>query len=463
VTGAPYVVLGRGRSYAWSATAGGSDNTDVRVEKLCEPGGGSPTIDSKHYLFNGVCTPMFERIDTWCTGTTDFCESNPDNVTATVQRTVHGLVFARATVDGLPVALAKQRSSFFKEGENAGAFMLVDRRTNTPKRFERAISRAPGSFNWLYVNEDDVFFFHSGLFPIRADGVDFEMPSWGTGEWEWQGFVHRRDHPSDLNPTKGYITSWNNKPARGWRAADSNYSFGSVHRVDSLDAGLEAALLGGDPITAGRAVEIMEDAGTVDLRGARVLPSALAIIGSEPGLDPVLTILADWVASGASRRDRDANGVYDHGSAVAIMDEWFERMIDAVFTGQLGAFYGDIPLGFDNAPGPVGSAYQSGYYGLLDKAFRMALGQPVARPFDVLRCADGTPGGCRSALVSSLEDTVSALETTFASVDPNDWQADPTADQIEFVPFGLAEVDPIPWINRPTFQQVVQVESRRPQ
>ena len=37
----------------------------------------------------------------------------------------------------------------------------------------------------------------------------------------------------------------------------------------------------------------------------------------------------------------------------------------------------------------------------------------------------------------------------------------PLADQIEFRPFGLAEVDPIPWVNRPTFQQVVQVTTRR--
>ena len=64
-------------------------------------------------------------------------------------------------------------------------------------------------------------------------------------------------------------------------------------------------------------------------------------------------------------------------------------------------------------------------------------------------------------MVQSLNDTVAALTTEFASSDPATWQADPTADQIEFTPFGLAEVDPIPWVNRPTFQQVVQVTSKR--
>jgi hypothetical protein len=463
VTGTPYVVLGRGRSYAWSATAGGSDNTDVRAEKLCVPGGGTPAIDATDYLYNGDCIPMFVRTDTWCSGTDTFCNSNPDNITAVVQRTVHGIVFARATVGGEPVALVKQRASFFRECENATAFMHINRRTNSPRKFERAISFAPGSFNWLYVNEDDVFFFHSGRFPIRAAGVDFEMPSWGTGEWEWQGLVETDDHPSELNPARGWVASWNNKPARDWRAADSNYTFGTVHRVDSLDEGLEAALMSGPPLTIARMVEIMEDAGTTDLRGTQVLPLALSLIGSEPGLDDVIAIMQAWVASGAFRRDRDDNGFYDHGTAVAVMDEWFERMIHAVFDAQLGAFYSDIPLGFDDEPGARGSAYQSGYYGLLDKALRTALGQPVADPFEVLRCADGTQAGCRSALVQSLDDAVAALATEFGSSDPSTWQADPTEDQIEFMPFGLAEVAPIPWVNRPTFQQVVQVTSRTPQ
>jgi hypothetical protein len=93
----------------------------------------------------------------------------------------------------------------------------------------------------------------------------------------------------------------------------------------------------------------------------------------------------------------------------------------------------------------------------------MAMGVSVVDPFEVLQCADGTQAGCRSALVQSLNDAVDALEIEFGSSDPGMWQADPAQDQIEFTPFGLAEVDPIPWVNRPTFQQVVQVTSRRPQ
>ena len=39
-----YVQLGRGRDYAWSATSAGQDNIDTFALRLCEPGGGKPTL-----------------------------------------------------------------------------------------------------------------------------------------------------------------------------------------------------------------------------------------------------------------------------------------------------------------------------------------------------------------------------------------------------------------------------------
>lgn len=463
-TGSPYVVLGRGQNFAFTATAGGSDNTDVRAERLCNPDNSPATTASMHYLFNGQCTAITERVDTWCAGGGQadpaFCDNNPDNVTAVVQRTVHGNVFARATVGGVPVALVHQRASFRKEGLNALAFQKINKKATTAKAFLKSISKAPGSFNWLYVNETDVFYYHSGLFPVRAAGVDYDLPSWGTGQWEWQGWVPTKEHPQELNPAKGYATSWNNKPAKDWRAADSNYEFGMTYRVDMLDKLLEDALAGGT-LTPGDMVEVMANAGYTDLRGQEILPLALDMIGTEPGLEPVLTVLQDWVAAGTMRRDRDHDGDYDHASAVAIMDAWFEPMIDATLGPQLDPYYGDIPMGFDNEPSEIGSAYQGGYYGYLKKAFLMATGGTVSAPFSVLKCADGTEAGCRAALVASLQDAVAELTADFSSADPADWTVDPSDEDIEFRPFGLAEVEPMPWVNRPTFQQVVQVTARK--
>ena len=208
----------------------------------------------------------------------------------------------------------------------------------------------------------------------------------------------------------------------------------------------------------------MGDAGHVDLRGSHVLPWALELLqaGAEGSTDiaPALDALEAWYDAGAMRRDRDGDGDYEHSGAIALMDAWFEPMIRAVFREQLNALYDLIPLPFDDKPSSIGSAYQSGYYGYLQKTFRMALGESLTAPFEELRCADGTKNGCRAALVESLTEAISILTELFNSSDPADWHADPSAEQIEFEPYGLLMVGPAPWINRPTFQQVIQFGQR---
>ena len=55
------VVLGRTQDYAWTPTAGGSDMIDTYVEKLCSPGGGPATEQSRYYEFKGKCIAMDRR------------------------------------------------------------------------------------------------------------------------------------------------------------------------------------------------------------------------------------------------------------------------------------------------------------------------------------------------------------------------------------------------------------------
>src|SRR5262249_44555963 len=58
-----FVELGRGVDYAWSATSAGAAIIDQRIEKLCNLDGSPPTLASTAYMFNGTCTPMYERTD----------------------------------------------------------------------------------------------------------------------------------------------------------------------------------------------------------------------------------------------------------------------------------------------------------------------------------------------------------------------------------------------------------------
>ena len=63
--------------------------------------------------------------------------------------------------------------------------------------------------------------------------------------------------------------SWNNKQAPGWRAADDQLGFNSVHRSERLEDRVRAAIRGARRTDLPRLVSIMGDAGTVDLRGPR--------------------------------------------------------------------------------------------------------------------------------------------------------------------------------------------------
>src|SRR3712207_799713 len=127
-------------------------------------------------------------------------------------------------------------------------------------------------------------------------------------------------------------------------------------------------------------VDAMEDAGTVDLRGTRDLPLALAVLGKQSGnpkLAAAIGKLRAWVRDGAHRRDRNRNGVYEHSTAIRIMDAWFPLWVAAQFKPAIGTDVFeriDSMNGIDNAPNNhgehLGSAYDGGWYGYVNKDLR---------------------------------------------------------------------------------------------
>jgi acyl-homoserine lactone acylase PvdQ len=454
-----YVLLGRGQDYAWSATSGQSDLVDVRAEELCNKDGSAPTLDSTAYLFNGVCTDMYQRTDQWIAKPTAGGTGPPANVTASVKRTVHGPVFATGMVDGKPVAFTSQRTTFMGELDAAIPFIgLNGDGVTDPTTFKQSVSYLTGSFNWLYVDDQHVAYFHSGLYPIRAKGVDPDLPSWGTGQWEWKGFLPMHKHPQAVDPKKGWIDSWNNKPAPGWRAADGQWSYGQVHRVQALARQLAVRIPKGN-VTRADMVQIMANAATIDLRGQEDLPYLLKALGPVPKKQAkARSFLLKWAARDTRRIDRNGDGEYEDQEAVALFDAWWPNLIHAMFDGQLDGLYDLAPIPFDDTGrfDHVGSSFINGYYGYVQKALQMALGLHPKHPYRVLRCADGTLKGCRKALRASFTKTIADL-----GEDTSLWNADEAADNIVYTAVGLISLPEMPWQNRPTFQQVVEATSHR--
>jgi len=459
-----YVLLGRGADYAWSATSASGDQVDIFAEKLCEPGGGKATLDSNGYRKNGKCKEIYSRTDSWeAKPTAGGVPPETVVVEMTTERTDNGIIQARGKVDGKPVAFAAQRASFGKEVDSALAYVEISdpRRINDARDFQRAFARFTFTFNWFYLDHKDIAYQLGGIHPLRHRHTQPDLPVWGTGQWEWRGRLSFAGTPKDISPAKGWITSWNNKHAPGFRESDSKYAYGPVQRVDMLDRGIKRLKRRGK-ISLVDLVNVMGEAATTDLRGTHVLPWMLRAVGKLKGSrsKTAVGLLKEWRRTGAHRRDKDQDGSYEHSAAVALMDEWWERALTAVFRPTLGDAYERIPTTHHDAPGPLGSAFNGGLYSHLQKDLRTVLGAKVRGRFSRVYCGKGSLKRCRAALVKSLDDAVKALESEFGS-DPGTWDADEAGDQINYRPVGLKDQPNMQWQNRPTFQQVLEFRKGR--
>ncbi|BCU80465.1 penicillin acylase [Polycladomyces abyssicola] len=470
-----YVQLGRGRDYAWSATSSGADNVDQWVVKLCEPDGGKPTMKSQGYWYKGECRPMDVYTHRQIAKPTaaGIPEPSKDSLIfdIKVERTVYGPVNARGTVRGEPVAVTTQRSTYGKELNSALGF----RRINDPDfmregsaSFLKAFDKVDYTFNWFYVDKKDIAYKHSCLCPVRDPRTDPDLPAWGTGEYDWTGnYLKPEEQPHDINPKRGYFANWNNKQAPGFRANDANFSYGPVHRSLHLDKRLAKMISSGKKLTKADMVNIMMDAATVDLKAQEVYPWVLKVLGEKaPGNDPVLQEMRDrlaaWVESGGHRRDSSPkDGIYDDAVAVAIGDAYFETLTRVMFDKALSGT--NLPNVLEDSPrGGLGSAFLEGYYSYVNKDLRRLLGEKVKDPWHTVYCGDGNLSSCRLDLWKAMRITADRLRKEYNSDDVENWVYDDAQDAIKQKPMGLLAAPDMRWVNRPTFQQVVQVGVKNP-
>ena len=282
-----YVQLGRGQDYAWSATSAGQDIIDTFAVDLCEPDGSAPTTASMHYRYRGDCIAIevLDRTNRWSPTLADATAAGTQRLHA--ERTKLGLVSGRATIKGRPIAYTRLRSTYLHEVDSALGFADFNDpgKVHDAASFQRAAYRIGYTFNWLYADDRDIAYFNSGNNPQRAAGVTGQLPM--PARLPWRGFDAERNtaaytsfakHPQAING-QPYLTSWNNKQARGYAGADSNL-FSSVYRSQMLDEEIDKRIAGPAKIDLPGLVEAMGEAATTDLRAEQVLPLALRVIGT---------------------------------------------------------------------------------------------------------------------------------------------------------------------------------------
>jgi hypothetical protein len=424
-----------------------------------------------------------KRDNSWTPSAAD--QTPPGSEHLVAYRTALGIVAARSLIRGKPVAYTVLRSTYMHEVDSARGFVDFNnpRKMGSPRAFKRAAAKIGYTFNWLYVNNRHDAYFNSGANPVRSSRIDPNFPVRARSRFLWRRFDASKNtarytaakrHPQVVD--QRYITSWNNKQARGTRAADSQWGYSSVYRSQPLDDRIRRATRHGRKMRLVDLINAMEDAGTVDLRADKPLRVALRVIGKprDPLLRAAVAKLRAWVRDGAHRRDLDQNGRYEYAAAIRILDAWWPRWMYVEFGRHLGKrLYAAVRhvVELDNAPNNhgqhLGSAYQTGWSGYASKDLRTLLGRHVRGRYSRVYCGRGSRRLCRKALLGSLRralahDSPQELYGDDAICEDAGRDGDQKCyDAIRHRPLGAVQQPLIDWVNRPTFQQAVEVQGHR--
>ena len=416
----PGVLIGRGRNFAMTITSGMLDNVDTYVETL------DPTRPD-HYLFRGRSRPFERRTET-------FEVAGQADVTLDVLRTVHGPVFFIDPAGGV----AFSRRAAFRGKEIASAASIAHLGfVHDLAGFRRLADQVVVSLNLHYADADgNIAYFHRGIRPLRARGTDPRLPFDGRGGMEWRGTMPPRKLPSVVNPSRGYITNWNNKPIEGWSSGEERELWGIVDRVQVFIDGLDAAKAASQKLTPADVSDLMRHAATSDIFAHRLLPfldSAVGALDLQPDA-PVAaarSAIDAWVAAGAPLvATPDGNGTIPYPGA-AIYREFRTALQDATFDDELGAAaramnYPAVNVGDDEDD--HGSLFSPDAV-MLRLLYREGAVDGAPLPPDLLPVSrnyfeDVAHPGPRSradALVAALGSAVATLTTRFGTADQTQW------------------------------------------
>ncbi len=276
--GVPGVLIGHNPRLAWTTTTGDADEEDIFVETL------NPD-NPEEYRFHGRWRPLEKRVET-------IAVRGGEPVRYEVFRTVHGPVLEWDREHHL--AYSKQMAYWKRE---AGALEAIYQfnRAGTAREFGAAVARIATSHNWFCATQDgDIGFWYSGRQPIRASGVDTRLPTPGTGEYEWRGFLPFASMPQIVNPRQGFLANWNSKPVVWWDHGDSP-AWGEIFRASRISERLaEKPVLTVDDVKS-----ILPDIGLNDPAAAPLKAPLLGAARNQPGeLDAMarqaIAVLAAW-------------------------------------------------------------------------------------------------------------------------------------------------------------------------
>ena len=418
----PGVLIGRGRHFGMTLTSGIDDAVDTYVE-LLDP------ADPGRYRFRGRWRPFQRRSET-------FMVSGGSSVTLEVLRSVHGPVFFVDRDAG--VAFSRRAAFRGHELESAAAVLNLGRVRNLAD-FRRLADRMAMSFNFHYADDaGNIAYFHRGALPRRPPATDPRLPLDGRGTMEWRGIDPPRKLPAVVNPQRGFIANWNNKPVPGWSAGEQRELWGVADRVQGLSDALEAARARRATLSVDDVKGLMRHAALSDVFAVRIVPfleDAVATAASAPADAPLREAVGrvrSWVDAGASLAAvPDGHGVVPDPGA-AIYTAFRAAAQSAIFDDELGdaahtMYFPDVLVGDqEDDHGSFGTA-DALFLRVLLSAGAVAGAQapggtlPVSRDY-FMDVRTGTSHTRAEVLTGALRSALDGLATRFGTTDQSAWQ-----------------------------------------
>jgi penicillin amidase len=286
---------------------------------------------------------------------------------------------------------------WMRELESVRAFLDLNR-AKTLKEFDAAVRRLEVAHNIIYADrKGNIAYWLAGKIPIRPAGFDARLPLPGTGSAEWTGEF--RPIPFSINPTRGWLSTWNTKPSVDYPNPDQR-SFGKQYRSLEIDQRLETGLISVDDMKdIAKDIARTETGG--DGRESRYLkPYLLAALDAVPPSNTVAwqarAVLEAW--DGSLFADAVTSTTLEPGQVV--FDRWLSTMLANTFGDELGI--------------EITQATTSMLIHVLDYALAGGSGVPPSR--DYFNGVDPN-----AAMSTAFDQALAALG------DPNAWSTQPRA------------------------------------
>ena len=319
----PVVLIGRGPDFAFTTTTGNSDGSDIYVEQLAKDAAGK--VDPKAYVYDGKVYRMDCRTETIRT------RGGLPHSTTEVCRTRNGPVLSTDTANG--VAYSLRRSWYDFETGTVEGFSDYNF-ARSLEDFATAANKLQSNHNMFYTDaKGRSGYWHPGALPLRAPGTDVRLPQDGSSSaTEWRRMRTAQEVPHLVDPKRGWLANWNNKPAVSWDNGDGA-NYGAVFRSRLFDQ-----LLAADrSLTLEDVERINRVNGTTELEFAffrdHIVRSGLR--SSDPEIRTAAEHLSRW---DGRREDNDGDDKVDSEPGYSLWKSWRSIALKAAFDDELGPF-----------------------------------------------------------------------------------------------------------------------------